>query len=142
MAVADSVPSPQSQDARCKMTHITKLNIVPSLDSDENISEVVGDLPDYCSSTFENFRDNHWHGEFVVTCPVAPKLAEGDFVDDLSVYFPVLLRLKEFYNASYTMQIAVGDPAQEFFDLQSHSVAMLAALGADIHITTSTEPVA
>ncbi len=76
---------------------------------------------------------------FVVTCPTAPKLAEGDFVGDLSPYFPSFLRLKQFYNASFTLQISVGDPAEDFFDLESYSVALLAALGASITIINNTE---
>lgn len=101
------------------------------------IEEVIADLPDYCASTFKHTGGNYWLGEFQISCPVAPIVADGDFVDDFAPYFPALLRLKTFYSAKYELIIAVGTPANEFFELESHSVALLAALGASVLVQTA-----
>ncbi len=119
------------------MNHLTKLTILLELHEDERIEEVVSALPDYCGSTFVNTSEHFWFGEFMITCPVAPELAEGDFVDDFAPYFPALLRLKTFHSAVYQLIIAVGAPADTCFELESHSVALLSALGASILVQSA-----
>lgn len=118
------------------MNHATKLIILLDLNEGDEIGDILSDLPGYCASTFVNTQGNHWFGEFQISCPVAPKSAEGDFVDDFAPYFPALLRLKRFNSAEYQLMIAVGEPASESFELESHSVALLAALGAPILVQT------
>ena len=120
------------------MKHVTKLTICLELCDDDTITEVLEDLPEYCLSTFQDIGDNCWFGEFPVSCSIAPKLAEGDFVDDLCPYFPALLRLKRLYSARFELHIAVGEPAEEFWNLEDYSVSLLAALGASIRIHTAT----
>jgi hypothetical protein len=121
------------------MKHVTKLNIKLRLHDKADIADVVSELPDYCSSTFIRGKGDLWFGEFIISCKVAPKLADGDFVDDFSPYFPALLRLKQFNEASFSLQIAVGSPAEEFFTLESYSVALLAGLGTSITIINNTK---
>ncbi|MES2568498.1 MAG: hypothetical protein V4710_00410 [Verrucomicrobiota bacterium] len=121
------------------MKRVTRLLITLRLDEGDNIGEVVRDLPEYCSSSFRRIDGGLWSGEFIVTCPEAPELAEGDFVDDLSPHFPALIRLKGIYEASYSLEIAVGSPASKSFFLHGHSVALLAALGASITVYDNSE---
>ena len=92
------------------MPHITRLVITLRLDAEDNIAEVVAELPAYCSSTFRAMSGGFWRGEFAVSCPIAPKLADGDFVDDFSPHFPALIRLKGLYHADYMLEIAVATP--------------------------------
>ena len=113
------------------MNHETKLTILLEIDEGDRIGDIVSELPDYCASTFANTRGNYWFGEFQISCPVAPKVADGDFVDDFAPY------LKTFNSAEYQLIIAVGEPANEFFEMESHSVALLSALGASILVQTA-----
>ena len=122
------------------MPHVTKLLITLHLDADDSITEVAGGLPDYCSSTFHEAGSGIWRGEFIVSCPVAPELADGDFVDDFSPYFPALVRLKGLYDAEFVLEVAVGEPAANSFELRSFSVALLAALGASITVYDNSTP--
>ncbi len=119
------------------MEHVTKLTISIEISDDKEIESVLKDLPAYCISTFSHSKGERWKSEFQVSCPSAPELAEGDFVDDLCPYFPVLLALKTHYSAQFELQIAVGDPAPEFWELEHSSIALLAALGASVLIQTS-----
>jgi len=114
--------------------HVTRLLIDLTLDSTERIEDVVSGLPEYCTQTFQEHSPCRWHGEFVVTCPVAPKLADGDFVDDFAPYFPRFLRLTERPQTKFRLEIAVGSPAPETFSLPSNMVSLIAVLGADIDI--------
>lgn len=116
------------------MVEITKIQICLTAREDQNLPAALHGLPDYCVSSFKEHSKGNWRGEFVISCPVAPNLAEGDFVDDFAPYFPNLLGLKTFYDAEFQLQIAVGAPASNFFELPSHMVALLAALGAKIRI--------
>jgi hypothetical protein len=116
------------------MPHVTRLLITLHLDAEDRIAEVVAGLPDCCSSTFQNVGSGIWQGEFIVSCPVAPALADGDFVDDFSPYFPTLVRLKGLYDAEFALEVAVGEPSASSFELRSFSVALLAALGASVTI--------
>ena len=116
------------------MVEITKIQICLTAREDQNLPAALHGLPDYCVSSFKERSKGNWRGEFVISCPVAPNLAEGDFVDDFAPYFPNLLGLKTFYDAEFQLQIAVGAPASNFFELPSHMVALLAALGAKIRI--------
>jgi hypothetical protein len=122
------------------MSRLTKLLITLRLGPEDEIGQAVGDLPEYCASTFAPAGNGLWNGEFIVTCPVAPALAEGDFEDDLSPHLRTLLELKRFYEAIYVLEIAVGAPAADTFELQSYSVALLAALGASITIYDQNAP--
>lgn len=119
------------------MKHITKLAIYLTLQEGDKIEDVVSGLPDHCAATFKHTRGTCWFGEFRISCPIAPKLADGDFADDFAPHFPALLHLKTSHSAEYELFIAVGDPAAEFFELESHSVALLAALGASIIVETA-----
>ena len=65
---------------------------------------------------------------------MAPEVADGDLVDDFSPYFPVLLELKNLYSADFELHVAVGAPAPNPFRFESHTVALLAALGVPIYI--------
>ena len=116
------------------MELMTKLAIMLTLDEDDNIADVVRELPAYAASTFERTSGTNWYGEIPVSCPVSPRLAEGDLIDDLSLHFPVLLKLKNFHSAEFELHIAIGDPAEDYFDLESYTVALLAALGSSITI--------
>jgi hypothetical protein len=116
------------------MEHVTTLLIALEIPDDEVIEDVVGNLPEYCVSSFTEAGTGLWKGQFEVSCPQAPKLAEGDFVNDLCPHFPTLLELKSMYSAKFEFRIAVGKPAEEFWNLAEHSVALLAALGASIRV--------
>jgi hypothetical protein len=116
------------------MPHITTLRIYFGLAPDQGISDALAGLPKYCAESFREHSKGCWSGEFQITCPVAPNLADGDFEDDLAPYFPQLLRLKRRYNAAFELQIAVGAPAPEVFILKSNMVALLASLGAEVEI--------
>ena len=120
-----------------KMEHVSKLTISILIDDDKEIGDALKDLPDYCASTFTESGSGWWYGDFQISCPSAPKLADGDFVDDLCPYFPALLALKRFYSAEFELHIAVGSPAEEFWTLDPQSVALLAVLGASIDIQTA-----
>ena len=106
----------------------------------DSINEIVVGLPEYCSSTFHEIGGGIWKGKFEVSCPIAPELADGDFLDDFSPYFPALIRLKGLYKADYVLEIAVGSPAASSFELRSYSVALLAALGASVVVYDNTVP--
>lgn len=117
------------------MSFVTKLDIVLEIDpAIGTIQDAVAALPGYSAASFVQFADGRWHGDFIITCPVAPLLAEGDFVDNFAPYFKALLDLKTFYAAQYEFHIAVGPPSAETFDLDASSVALLAALGAPIMV--------
>jgi hypothetical protein len=117
---------------------ITTLKIALTVrEDDQNISAALEGLPGYVTKTFQAYSKTHWSGEFKVSCPSAPHLAEGDFRVDLAPYFPKLLDLLEFYEASFELHIAVGAPAPDTFELGSNMVAMLAALGAPIMIVAN-----
>jgi hypothetical protein len=117
------------------MAYVTKLDIILEVDSaTESISDVVSVLPSYSASSFVQLPDGRWHGDFTISCSVAPELAEGDFIDDFAPYFRTLLELRTFHSAKYEFHIAVGSPAAETFDLDASSVALIAALGAPIKV--------
>ena len=71
---------------------------------------------------------------------MAPDLAAGDFIDDLAPYYAALLNLQEFREAAFRLQIAGGHPGPEEFCLPRQMLALVAALGADLIVTTSTPP--
>lgn len=119
------------------MDHITKLTITLELRDDQKMADVVAGLPEYCRSTFRPTGGSQWRGEFQISCPVAPKLADGDFEDDFAPCFPALLRMKKFNAAKFELAIAVGEPANEFFELADQSVALLAVLGASVVVQTA-----
>jgi hypothetical protein len=119
------------------MPHVSTLRIYFGVDPEQSIAEALEGLPKCCSESFQEHSKNCWSGEFPISCPVAPELAEGDFVDDVAPYFPQLLRLKKFYNAVFELQIAVGLPGPESFKLEGHLVALLAALGATVEAKTT-----
>jgi hypothetical protein len=113
---------------------VTKMQITLELGAGDSIESVVEGLPGYCRESFAplpNLR-NCWRGDFEISCRVAPELAEGDLIDDFAPYLRELLLLKDLYNARYELFVAVGDPAPDRFQLGSHTVALLAALGAKI----------
>jgi hypothetical protein len=114
--------------------HVTTLRIYLSVDETQSISDALAGLPEYCATSFSEHAKGCWSGEFPVSCPVAPHLAAGDFVDDLAPYFPQLHGLKSFYDAIFELEIGVGKPAPDNFKLESHLVAMLASLGASIEV--------
>jgi hypothetical protein len=117
------------------MAFVTKLDIILEVDSEtESISDVVSVLPSYCAASFVQLPDGRWHGDFTISCAVAPHLAEGDFIDDFAPYFRTLLELRTFHAAKYEFHVAVGFPAADTFDLDASSVAIIAALGASIKI--------
>lgn len=62
----------------------------------------------------------------------AENVAEGDLVDDVAPIFPELLNLKTFHDATFDFQIVVGAPHPNPFRIDSHIVAMIAALGGTI----------
>lgn len=115
---------------------VTRMQITLQLDENEDIATVVEDLPDYCRSSFvpDAESPNQWRGDFVITCPVAPDLAEGDLIDDFSPHLRELLWLKVLNNAEYELFVAVGPPGPVIFHLAPHTVALLAALGAKITV--------
>lgn len=104
------------------------------------MEEVVGTLPKYAIDSFSEHSPGQWHGEFVVSCPVAPELAEGDLLDELAPHFPTFLRLKEACAATFELHIVVGEPGPEFFELPAHMVALLAALGANVICSSNSLP--
>jgi hypothetical protein len=118
------------------MAHVTKMLIVLTLDSEDAISEAVNGLPGYCTETFAPIpgEATRWRGEFTISCPVAPELADGDLVDDFAPYFPVLLEMKRLYAAEFELEVAVGAPAPNPFRFESHTIALMAALGASFSI--------
>jgi hypothetical protein len=121
------------------MSHaVTKLFIYFAVEEGCNIADAIGKLPQFVQDSFSEHSPGMWSGDFIISCPIAPKLADGDFVDDFAPHFPGLLRLKQFYDAAFELQIAVGEPGPNCFEVKSHMVALLAALGADIVCTTST----
>ncbi len=115
---------------------VTKIQITLRLDEAESIEAVVEDLPDYSRESFRPDPETPhlWRGEFNISCPVAPELAEGDLVDDFSPYLRELLLLKNLHEADYELIVAVGPPGPTAFHLASHTVALLAALGAKITV--------
>jgi hypothetical protein len=133
--------SRQTPQTLADMPAITKLSIQFNVDESQTMHEAIEGLPGYVKEGFVEHAPGWWHGDFVVSCPEAPYLAEGDLIDDLAPHFPALLRLQKFHDASFQMQIAVGAPGPEDFELPSNMVAMLAALGASFLITTSNNPI-
>jgi hypothetical protein len=119
---------------------VTKLEIWLHISDEDRPHEVLAGLPHYSRESFAEQSPNYWYGDFVVSCPVAPELAEGDFVDDLGPYFPALLSLHQFHQATFRLQISVGEPGPDEFELSSQMVALIAALGADLRVSTSTNP--
>ena len=123
------------------MSAVTRVFIWLLVDEEQSIGEAIDGLPEYCRSTFVEYESGSWWGEFVITCPVAPVVADGDFEDDFAPCFPALLKLKQFYRARFELQIAVGAPGPEVFEIPRHLVALLAALGASIiALPSSSKP--
>ena len=122
------------------MHAVTKLDIWLRLEPDEQCDDVLSGLPLYARESFVQEEDGHWHGDFIISCPIAPELAAGDFLDDFAPYFPALLTLMQFHEARFQLQIAVGPPGPEEFRLPGNMIALLAALGADLRVTTSRNP--
>lgn len=119
------------------MHAVTKLLIYLEVSEGQSIQEALLGLPEYSQESFREHAPGKWHGDFMISCPVAPELADGDLVDDFAPYFPVLLHLKGTYDAEFELQIAVGEPGPEQFDIPAHLVALVAVLGASICVTTS-----
>jgi hypothetical protein len=115
------------------MPHLTKLIITLTLDAGTRFED-VDHLPGRSEDTFQQISPTEWRGEFIVSCPVAPELSPGDFEDDLAPHIYDLLHLKTFHSAIYELQIAIGRPGPDIFDLKPHSVAMLASIGASITV--------
>jgi hypothetical protein len=105
-----------------------------SIKEGESLDDAQSYIPRECEDTFKQVSATDWQGEFVVSCPTFPDASPGDFEEDLAPHLYDFLLLKKFYDASYELQIAVGAPGPDFFDLQPHSVALLAALGASITV--------
>jgi len=122
------------------MHAVTKLLIYLEVSEGQSIQEALLGLPAYSQESFREHAPGKWHGDFMISCPVAPELADGDLVDDFAPYFPVLLNLKSFYGAEFELQVAVGAPASESFEIRPDIVALFAALGASIWATTSANP--
>ena len=122
------------------MHAVTKLDIWLRVTPEQSIDEALDGLPSYSRSSFVEGPPGDWHGDFIVSCPVAPSLAAGDFIDDLAPHFPSLLRLLQFYEARFLLQLAVGAPGPEEFEIPSHMVALVAVLGASIIVTSSQNP--
>ena len=123
------------------MPAITKLSIQFRVDDYQTVQKAIEGLPGYVKEGFVEHAPGWWHGDFEVSCPEAPHLAEGDFIDDLAPYFPALLKLQYFYDASFQMQIAVGAPEPEDFQRSSNMLAMLPVLGTNLLVTTSNNPI-
>ena len=122
------------------MHAVTKLDIWLRIEEGQSPGDVLSGLPQYSRESFVQVSPGCWQGDFIVSCPVAPDLAAGDFVDDLAPYFPALLSLQEFHRATFRLQIAVGHPGPGEFCLPRQMVALVAALGADLRVTTSKNP--
>lgn len=123
-----------------RIPHLTKLDIILKIDpSHESVEEVVSTLPQHSASSFKALPDGRCQGDFIISCPIAPELAEGDFVDDFAPHLRALLDLKTFHSAQYELHIAVGSPAADTFRLDATSVALLASLGASITISQNNE---
>ncbi|HEY1053016.1 MAG TPA: hypothetical protein VGE39_24770 [Prosthecobacter sp.] len=122
------------------MPAVTKLIIQFVVGEDCTAHKALHGLPEYVIKSFVEHAPGKWHGSFVVSCSEAPHLAEGDFADDLAPCFPVLLRLQRFHEATFELQVAVGPPGPEEFEFSSSMVALVAALGANLVITTSSNP--
>ncbi len=122
------------------MHSVTKLDIRLRVEHDQKIEVVLSGLPSYSRESFVQEADGHWHGDFIISCPVGPELASGDFIDDFAPHFPALLSLLRHHDATFQLQIAVGHPGPEEFHLPSNMIALVAALGADLSVTTSTNP--
>jgi hypothetical protein len=118
------------------MKNITRLLIYISLDSKRRIEDALVGLPKYCTETFEEHNPGMWNGEFIISCPIAPHVADGDFEEDFAPYFPQLLNLKTFYDGIFRLEIAVGSPDPEVFFLPPHMIALIAILGAEVWIST------
>lgn len=119
------------------MHAVTKLLIYLEVGEGQLIQDALKGLPDYSRESFQEHSPGKWHGDFVISCPVAPELADGDFADDFAPYFPVFLYFKQRYHAEFELQIAVGAPGPEQFEIPTHLVALIASLGASICVTTS-----
>ncbi|RYY52197.1 MAG: hypothetical protein EOO09_22055 [Chitinophagaceae bacterium] len=119
------------------MHAVTKLDIRLRVQSGQTIDEALDGLPSYAKSSFTEGPPGDWRGDFIVSCPVAPKLAAGDFVDDLAPHFPLFLKLLQFYDAEFQLQIAVGPPGPDEFELPSHMLALAASLGAGLRVISN-----
>lgn len=122
------------------MPAFTQLLIRFHLGADQSIGEALEGLPHYSRESFVEDPPQCWRGDFVISCPVAPELAEGDFIEDFAPHFRALLTLKSLYDAEFELQIAVGPPGPLSFHLPSHMVALTAALGASLRICSNSPP--
>jgi len=116
---------------------ITKLLIFFRLPEDRTLKDAVGGLPLYSQESFLEHGPGAWSGDIVFSCPVAPKVADGDMEEALALHFPALLNLKRFYEAQFELQIAVGHPAPKNFIMTSSTIAMIAALQTEVICTIS-----
>ena len=120
----------------------SRLNIRILIEEDEvghkdHIESLLKDLPNYCIKTFtKEVESDWWNGHINITDTSAPALAEGDFVDDVCIYFSTFLNLKKFNDAYYWLEIYVGTPHPNSFNLESHLLSILSPLECDIKLIT------
>jgi hypothetical protein len=103
-AVAPIGQTLNAQRAASLWPVITQLLIRFHLGADQSIGEALEGLPHYSRESFAEDPPQCWRGDFVISCPVAPELAEGDFVDDFAPHFRALLTLKSLYDAQFELQ--------------------------------------
>ena len=117
--------------------HMTKLTMHIH-DYQQSLQDTLKALPEYMVDSFESYDEKKWYGEFIITSPEAPELADGDLVDDLAPFFPQLLEIKKSCDVDFELHIAVGNPASDFFMIEPNIVSLLAALSAKIVITNKS----
>lgn len=99
---------------------------------DELLEDIFDEI--YNIRNLKQLDELRWSCEIRISCAIAPDVAPGDLEEDVSPLFPSLINAKNRRGATYVLVIAIGSPHPQNFDLQPHTVAMFAALGATIEV--------
>ena len=120
-----------------KATHCF-IRIHVEADDKFHADDAMGDLR-YSQTDLIEHQLGIWSLEIPFSYGGQENVAAGDLEDDISPHFPELMRAKSIFRARIEFHIVVGGAHPNPFPLKAYTVAMIAALGAELFIYRSEE---
>lgn len=115
-----------------KTTHCF-IRILVEAEDRFHADEAMGDLV-YSEGDLAENQPGIWRVDIPFSYEGQENVADGDLEDDISPHFPDLMRAKSSSRAEIEFHIVVGGRHPDPFFLQHYTVAMIAALGAQLFI--------